>query len=89
MKTYINIFLFITLSFASARAEEKSLSKNEGHPVIGLFKDTLFFLHTKEGSFSIKERANAITNRIIKISEEPFFKKENLKLQEVNQEVEI
>ena len=90
MKAYISLFLVFTLSFTGFSSEEDNNFINlKGSPVIGLFEDTLFEIYTKEGSFSIEERANAITNRISKISQEPFFNKENLKLFKVNDEIEI
>lgn len=36
----------------------------KGYPVLGFFDDTLFNVFTKLGSFSAKERADAITRRI-------------------------
>lgn len=90
MKVYISLFLVFTLFFTGFSSEEDNNFINlKGFPVIGLFEDTLFEIYTKEGSFSIEERANAITNRISKISQEPFFNKENLKLFKVNDEIEI
>jgi small-conductance mechanosensitive channel len=90
MKAYISLFLVFTLSFTGFCSEEDNNFINlKSSPVIGLFEDTLFEIYTKEGSFSIEERANAITNRISKISQEPFFNKENLKLFKVNDEIEI
>ncbi len=43
-------------------------------PVLGLFNDTLFSIYSKLGSFSASERANAITNRIEKLSISSFVK---------------
>ncbi|MAY53594.1 MAG: transmembrane ion channel, partial [Flavobacteriaceae bacterium] len=39
----------------------------KGYPVIGFFKDTLFLVHTKLGSFSASERSDAISRRIKKL----------------------
>lgn len=89
-KTYISLFFSFVLPFFLYSSEvNKSISNSNGYPVIGLFEDTLFNIYTKEGSFSIEERANAISQRILKISQEPFFNQENLKLLEVNYEIEI
>ncbi|MDB0011433.1 mechanosensitive ion channel family protein [Crocinitomicaceae bacterium] len=87
-KIFINL-ICILLSFISYSAENNTKSILRPYPVIGLFKDTLFNIYVKEGSFSVEERANAITERITKISKEPFFKKEKLKLDTLGSDIEI
>ena len=39
-------------------------STTKGYPVHGFFNDTLFFLYSKIGSFSPKERAESATSKI-------------------------
>lgn len=47
------------------KARIDSLRKvTKGYPVTGFFNDTLFFLYSKLGSFSPKERAEAINRKI-------------------------
>lgn len=87
-KIYINLIVCL-LSFISYSAEKNTRTSLEAYPVIGLFNDTLFNIYVKEGSFSAEERAKAVTNRIIKISKEPFFKKERLILDTLNTDIEI
>ncbi len=51
-----------------------------GFPVIGFFNDTLFLIYNKLGSFSAKDRADAITNRVHALAEDLRFKPDSLKL---------
>ncbi len=76
---------FITLSvFARAtilQLPDKSISveKLKGYPV-NPFKDTLFLVYNKVGSFSAKERANYISNKIKRLYDESFFEKDSILL---------
>jgi small-conductance mechanosensitive channel len=55
------------------------LKKNAvGYPVI-LINDTLFLIYTKTGSFNSKDRAAAISQRIKKLYDDPFFNPDSLK----------
>ena len=54
----------------------------EGYPVFGFFEDTLFFIHSKLGSFSAQERADAISKRIKKIADEVEYSSDSLKVVE-------
>ncbi|MAK36507.1 MAG: transmembrane ion channel [Flavobacteriaceae bacterium] len=54
----------------------------KGYPVIGFFKDTLFLVHTKLGSFSASERSDAISRRIKKLPDYPDFSSDSLKVVE-------
>jgi small-conductance mechanosensitive channel len=47
-------------------------SEISGYPVVP-FKDTLFLIYNKIGSFTAKERAKAISDRIKSLYEEPYF----------------
>lgn len=47
-------------------------SEISGYPVVP-FKDTLFLIYNKIGSFTAKERAKAISDRIKSLYNEPYF----------------
>lgn len=51
----------------------------KGFPVIP-FRDTLFFLFTRQGSFTARDRAEAISNRIAQLSSKYRFRVDSLKL---------
>lgn len=53
-------------------------SRTKGYPVTGFFNDTLFFLYSKLGSFSPKERAEAVNNRIEKLGRNINFDENSL-----------
>lgn len=54
-----------TERLASKKREVEALrATNKGVPVMGFFKDTLFTVYSRLGSFSPKERAKAISERI-------------------------
>lgn len=54
------------------------LKKNaKGYPVV-LNRDTLFNIFTRTGSFNAKDRARAISLKITKLYEDPFFKPDSL-----------
>ncbi|WP_235830906.1 mechanosensitive ion channel family protein [Flavobacterium ustbae] len=58
---------------------EISTVKLKGYPVKP-FKDTLFLVYHKVGSFSAKERAEYITNKIKRLYNESFFEKDSIKI---------
>ncbi len=60
-----------------------------GYPVTGFFDDTLFLVYNKLGSFSAKDRANAISQRISQIKNDFNFKPDFIKLVEAESAVEI
>lgn len=60
----------------------------KGFPVTP-FRDTLFFVYNKIGSFNAENRANAITSRIVLLYEDLFFKKDSLKLSKSDFGVDI
>ncbi|MFY9152873.1 MAG: mechanosensitive ion channel domain-containing protein, partial [Prolixibacteraceae bacterium] len=71
-------------------AEIDSLrSTARGFPVMGFFKDTLFLIYSKTGSFSAKERAHAISNRIHELSDIVGFKPDTIKLSETEYSVDL
>ena len=51
-----------------------------GYPVLGFFNDTLFIIYNKSGSFSAQDRANAIMERIKKLSDNFNFKPDSIHL---------
>ncbi|NRT12021.1 mechanosensitive ion channel family protein [Flavobacterium sp. 14A] len=51
----------------------------KGYPVSGFFKDTLFTIYSKLGSFSAKDRADAISARIKSLGEQFGFNADSLK----------
>lgn len=57
-------------------------------PVIP-FRDTIFFVYGNIGSFTSKQRADAINERIAKIEEDPFFAEDSMKLMDINGNVNI
>ena len=58
------------------------LKKNAvGFPVL-LKNDTLFIIYTKTGSFKAADRASAISQRINKLYEDPFFNPDSLRIHE-------
>lgn len=64
-----------------AQVESLRLSA-KSYPVIGFFGDTLFVIYAKLGGFSAQERANAIENRIKKLSDNLLFVPDSLKIME-------
>ncbi|BFM44398.1 mechanosensitive ion channel [Flavobacterium sp. CFS9] len=71
------ITLFSSLTFAQKDSSQTSKAtvkevKLKGYPVKP-FKDTLFYVYYKVGSFSPENRANAITEKIRKLYEDSFF----------------
>lgn len=61
----------------------------KGYPVIGFFKDTLFSIHNKLGSFSAKDRAEAVHKRIKKLPETANFTVDSLKIIETEAAYDI
>jgi len=54
------------------------LKKNaKGYPVI-LNTDTLFYIYVRTGSFNAMERADAISKKVEKLYEDPFYKADSL-----------
>ena len=52
----------------------------KGYPVIGFFKDTLFTLYSKLGSFSARDRAKAISERIHILGDNYTFVPDSIKI---------
>jgi small-conductance mechanosensitive channel len=64
-------------------------TSTKGFPVLGFFNDTLFTLYTKLGSFSPKERAQAVTRRIEALPGRIRFEADSLKVQETENAAEV
>ncbi|UTN06688.1 mechanosensitive ion channel family protein [Flavobacterium bizetiae] len=76
------IVLFSSLAFGQKDSLQTSKTtatelKPKGYPV-SPFKDTLFYVYNKVGSFSAENRANAITEKIRKLYEDSFFEKDSI-----------
>ena len=66
---------------AKKKAQIDSLrSTATAYIVTGFFKEKLFSIYSKLGSFSAKDRANAISERIQKLSDHYSFSKDSLKI---------
>lgn len=52
----------------------------KAYPVSGFFEDTLFVVYSRLGSFSAKERADAITNRIGRLGENFGYTADSLRI---------
>ncbi|MGC9152022.1 MAG: mechanosensitive ion channel family protein [Microbacter sp.] len=52
--------------------------KVKGFPVLGFFNDTLFLIYNRLGSFSAKERARVVTDRIHRLSSMFYFNADSL-----------
>ena len=59
------------------------INSSKAFPVVP-FRDTLFFVHNKIGSFTPQNRAKAISERIIQLYEDPFFSPDSLKISETD-----
>lgn len=53
---------------------------SKGYPVLGAFSDTLFLIYNRLGSFSAKERADAVTNRLATLEGDYNFDSKSLKI---------
>ncbi|MHA6248602.1 mechanosensitive ion channel family protein [Pontibacter sp. CAU 1760] len=75
--------LIMVFVFGQAIAQEQPETKQElrSAPVI-LHLDTLFHIYTPVGSFSQRERADAISRRVLKLSEERFLQPDSIRVVE-------
>lgn len=72
-----------SIRIAEKKSQIDSLRKTvKGHAVNGFFNDTLFTIYNKLGSFSAKDRANAISERLNTIADEFGFKANSIKIVE-------
>ncbi len=61
----------------------------KGYPVMGFFKDTLFIIYNKTGSFTAAERAKAISERVYSLSDVFNFMPDSLKLIDAETSVDL
>lgn len=61
----------------------------KAYPVLGFFNDTLFLIYNKSGSFSAKERAIAVTNKIKNLSNQLGFSKDSILIIDVESTTEL
>lgn len=79
-----------SIRIAEKKQQIDSLRKTvKGHPVAGFFNDTLFIIYNKLGSFSAKDRANAISERIRTIAGELTFNSKSIKIVESETTLDI
>lgn len=75
---------------ADKKARIDSLrTTSKGYPVTGFFKDTLFSIYSKQGSFSAKERSKAITEKIHLLVDNYNFTGDSLKIESAENTVDI
>lgn len=75
---------------AVKKAQIDSLRVNaKSFPVTGFFKDTLFLIYSRLGSFSAHDRAEAVSNRIQNLATVFNFKKGALKISEAETTVDL
>jgi len=75
---------------ADKKTKIDSLKKvTPGFPVFGFFNDTLFVLYSRLGSFSPKERADAISERIDRLTDNLDFGANSLKIEDAESSVDI
>lgn len=78
-----------SLRAARQKQQVDSLRKVvKGFPAV-FFNDTLFNVYTRQGSFSAHDRANAISQRIEKVSNDHLFSPDSLKIIEAEQTTDI
>ncbi|MEZ0130515.1 mechanosensitive ion channel domain-containing protein [Flavobacterium sp. LBUM151] len=87
MKNKLLCFLVFFVVFFSSVVAQKDTLKTEQKDVSQLklkaypvapFKDTLFYIYNKVGSFSAENRANTITEKIKKLYHDSFFESDSL-----------
>ncbi|WP_264523415.1 mechanosensitive ion channel family protein [Flavobacterium sp. N502536] len=83
---FLTVFIALFSSLAFAQKDSSQTPKiavkevkPKGYPVKP-FKDTLFYVYNKVGSFSPESRANAITEKIKKLYEDSFFVADSIAL---------
>src|ERR1700744_1996312 len=87
MKTFFKLILLLMLFAPAAlaaqpdslkqKAQPDSLAKITGFPVAP-FHNTLFLIYNRQGSFTPAERAEAVSNRIGKLSDDISFNPDSL-----------
>lgn len=80
----LSVVLFSSIATAqkdTLKAGQTNIAKPKlkGYPIVP-FKDTLFYIYNKVGSFSAENRAKAITTKIRSLYEDDLFKADSLKI---------
>ncbi len=68
---------------------DKIRATAKAYPVEGFFNDTLFLIYSRLGSFSAKDRANAINKRVNNLANNFIFHTDSLKIMEVETTYDI
>jgi small-conductance mechanosensitive channel len=101
-KYYSILVLFFCIGLSFSQIKESAIKKritakdsleitiknNTKFPVVP-FKDTLFFIQNKIGSFTAQKRAEAISERIIQLFEDPFFDSDSLCISQADISLDI
>lgn len=75
---------------AHKKAQIDSLRKTAtGYPVRGLMNDSLFVIYSKLGSFSAKDRADAISKRLLNLADQLGFSSDSLQVVAAETTVDI
>jgi len=75
---------------AQKKTQIDSLRKNaKGFPVVGFFNDTLMIIYGRLGSFSAKERSEAISSRIHELASNFGFNPDSIRLEESDVSTDI
>lgn len=76
--------------FEFKKREIDSLRKTaKSYPVMGFFNDSLFAIYSKLGSFSVRDRANAISDRIQKLADIYQFDKKAIQISDSESTVDL
>ncbi len=70
-------------------AKLESIRKNVKGSAVAPFNDTLFLIYSRIASYTPEDRASNITNRILNIYKDPFFKPDSIYLMQTEQGTEI
>jgi small-conductance mechanosensitive channel len=75
---------------ASKKARIEALKETaKGFPVIGVMQDTLFFIYSKIGATTQKERAASISKKIYKLYDDDFLKIDSILVNKAESTVDI
>mgnify|MGYP003608630751 CR=1 FL=1 len=92
-KNYVWFLLFLFFSVFQNGYTQKSIEKKPDHPIlvdtialktkgipINPFRDTLFYVYNRVGSFSAKNRAKSINEKINNLYQDSFFEPDSIKI---------
>lgn len=84
------VFLYLLLFALNLNAQKALINKSQkSFPVIGLLNDTLFSISERAGSFSPKERAFAITQRINKIADNNILNINEIETLKIENDIDL